>query len=133
MFRIRKFMGGTILFVLVQTMTINCFAAYKVSNYLANASHKTIFENKIIEMDTTLFNVVVDDKDELIVVQWKGINYEDREVQLMDAGGKIVQTTWLYTGSTVAYFDIQTLYNGEYLVRLSSGKTWFSRKIKIKK
>ena len=133
MFYKRLFILGCVMFFLAQTIVAKSFAAIVVGAPINNSVVKFMQKNKNIEKDTTLFNVVVDNKDELIVVQWKGINYEDREVQLMDGDGKMIQKTVLFTGSTVAYFDIQTIYNGEYLVRLSDGNVWFSKKIQIKK
>lgn len=46
---------------------------------------------------------------------------EDYKVELYDALGKLIQTQTVYQGSTMCYFDIQTLYSGVYLVKIGDG------------
>lgn len=45
----------------------------------------------------------------------------DLKVVLIDELGKIIQTQTLYQGSTMCYFDVQTLYAGVYFVKISDG------------
>lgn len=78
-------------------------------------------------------NVWWDDKDELIAVQWKGLNEEDRLLQLRSIDHTLVQQTQLYTGSTIAYFDTQILYAGDYWLMMEIGGNQYSKKIVIKK
>jgi hypothetical protein len=47
--------------------------------------------------------------------------------------GKLVQKTTLYQGSTIAYFDLRTVYEGEYVVVLSNANGRVSKKIVVKK
>jgi hypothetical protein len=60
------------------------------------------------------------EKSELIVVQSNGLINENLTIQLIDQNGKFIQETTLYQGSTLAYFDTQTLYNGDYTVKIIS-------------
>jgi hypothetical protein len=60
------------------------------------------------------------EKSELIVIQSIGLNKENLTLQLIDQNGKFIQETILYQGSTLAYFDTQTLYNGDYTVKIIS-------------
>lgn len=128
----RHFILFVVFFLCAALIAGKTFAATNVCNVTDTITPK-FNSAKNIEKDTLNFNVIIDDKDELLVVQWRGINYEDREVQLIDADEKIIQKTVLFTGSTVAYFDIQTIYNGAYWVRVSNGKEFFLKKILIKK
>ena len=80
----------------------------------------------------SIANIFVAPKQELIVVQWKNLNTEDRTIVLEDAEGREVKKTILYQGSTIAYFDTQTIYNGEYVVQISDGNKWFRKQITIK-
>ena len=42
---------------------------------------------------------------------------ENKELELIDANGKLVQKITIYQGSTIAYFDTKKLYSGEYFIR----------------
>ncbi len=58
------------------------------------------------------------EKSELIVIQSIHLNKENLTIQLIDPNGKFIQETTLYQGSTLAYFDTQTLYNGDYTLKI---------------
>ena len=66
---------------------------------------------------------------DLIAVQIGGLVENDLTVELMDVAGKLVTRTQINKGSTIAYFDVQTVYAGIYLVKVSSEQ--FSRTHKI--
>jgi len=34
--------------------------------------------------------------------------------------GRLIQTSSIFQGSTIAYFDTRTLYSGEYIIKVSS-------------
>ena len=50
-----------------------------------------------------------------------GLVAESVWFHLFDASGKRVQMTEVQAGSTLAYFDCRTLYNGVYFVQMSVG------------
>ena len=58
------------------------------------------------------------EKSELIVIQSIHLNKDNLTIQLIDQNGKFIQETILYQGSTLAYFDTQTLYNGDYTIKI---------------
>ena len=58
------------------------------------------------------------EKSELIVVQSIGLINENLTIQLIYQNVKFIQETTLFQGSTLAYFDTQTLYNGDYTVKI---------------
>jgi hypothetical protein len=57
---------------------------------------------------------------EFVAIQLREIAREDLLVELLDVKGALVQSTMLYQGSTLCYFDLRTVYNGAYFVRLSN-------------
>lgn len=57
---------------------------------------------------------------------------QDMKVELLDTLGKVIQTQTLYQGSTMCYFDVQTLYEGVYFVRIANDNISNSTKIIIK-
>jgi hypothetical protein len=60
---------------------------------------------------------------DLIAVQLKDILRNEVRLELFDATGKLVQNTSIYQGSTIGYFDTRTLYDGQYFVKISNGKS----------
>jgi hypothetical protein len=58
------------------------------------------------------------EKSELIVIQSIHLNKDNLTIQLIDQNGKFIHETTLYQGSTLAYFDTQTLYNGDYTLKI---------------
>ncbi len=71
--------------------------------------------------------------NDLMVVQYDALATEDIRIQLFDIDGKLVQTTTLIQGSTIAYFDTQTLYGGVYLMRIQIGSTLLTKKVLLSK
>jgi hypothetical protein len=74
---------------------------------------------------------MVDYQKELIAVQWKGLNREDRQVSLTDSSGKMYDQKLMYAGSTIVYFETQTLYEGIYILKVSDQPEWIYKNITI--
>jgi hypothetical protein len=73
------------------------------------------------------------EKSELIVIQSKGIITDNLIIRLYDSLGNKLQETTLYQGSTIAYLDTQTLYNGKYFVKITMPKEEIKEEIYINK
>jgi hypothetical protein len=69
--------------------------------------------------------------NDLLAIQWKSVNKQNSTIELFDIQGKLIQTTTLYQGSSVAYFDTRSLYDGEYIVRMAIGDQFITKKIII--
>jgi hypothetical protein len=70
---------------------------------------------------------------DLIVIQIDNLVKEDFAVELLDISGKLLQTKQLNKGSTIVYFDTQTLYSGTYLVKISNGSAQTTQKVVVQK
>lgn len=70
---------------------------------------------------------------ELIAIQLGDLINEDLEVDLIDITGKLIGSTKISRGSTIAYFDVQTVYSGTYIVRISNESFNLTRKVLITK
>jgi hypothetical protein len=70
---------------------------------------------------------------DLMAIQMDNLVKEDFTVELLDITGKLLQTKQLNKGSTIAYFDTQTVYSGTYLVRISNGQAQITRKVVLQK
>lgn len=56
-----------------------------------------------------------------------------RKIELIDELGRVVQTQILYQGSTMCYFDLQTVYSGIYFVRVTDGDNIETTKVVVSK
>ena len=65
----------------------------------------------------------------MLAVQINKVQSVDLHLQLLDINGRLVQQSTIYQGSTLAYFDTRTLYDGEYIVKLSDGKQVHTEKV----
>jgi len=80
------------------------------------------------EMNITVFpNPAAD----LIAIQINGLVKEDVKVQLIDVSGRLIEEKTINKGQTISYFDIQTLYAGTYIVRLTNNTSTTNKKIII--
>lgn len=107
----------------------------------ANRSISTISEsttvytgaNDITQVDLDAMNVSItpNPSSDLVAIQISGVNEHELKVELMDISGKLIQTTQIHQGQTIAYFDVQTLYSGTYLIRLSSNNAYIVKKVVV--
>ena len=70
---------------------------------------------------------------DLIAVQLGDLVKEDYTIELLDLTGRVVQKKQITAGSTIAYFDTQTLYAGTYFVKISNGQGQATRKVVVTK
>ena len=70
---------------------------------------------------------------DLIAIQIGGLVKEDLKAELIDLSGKIIQSTRINQGMTIAYFDVQTVYGGVYLLRVSNSTYNWTGKVIITK
>lgn len=69
---------------------------------------------------------------DLLLVQVDHLLKYDLDIEMYDMSGKLLMKTQMIKGSTIAYFDTQTLYNGTYMVKISNGKNTISKKVIVK-
>ena len=70
---------------------------------------------------------------DLIAVQVNALVTDQFKVELIDIRGKLISETTIRPGSTIAYFDVQTVYEGVYLVRISNGESQSTKRVVIVK
>lgn len=76
-------------------------------------------------------NIFPNPAADYIAVQIGNMTNENVAVDLYDITGRALQHTTLYQGSTIAYFDTKTLYNGNYIVRLKTSAGTISKQVAI--
>jgi YHYH protein/Secretion system C-terminal sorting domain len=70
---------------------------------------------------------------DIIAIQLGDLVKEDYTIELMDLTGRLVQKTQINKGSTIAYFDTQSLYAGTYLVKISNEQAQKTQKVVVQK
>jgi len=76
--------------------------------------------NDSFEINEVGVSIIPNPASNLIAVQIKDLITNNLDITLYDINGKVIKNKKIYAGSTIAYFNVQTLYNGIYLVRISS-------------
>lgn len=66
---------------------------------------------------------------DLLAVQVNELVGNQIKIELLDLSGKLLNSKVINSGSTISYFDTQTLYGGVYLVKLSTDKYSTTRKV----
>lgn len=96
------------------------------TTYLATSLSKTKFDNLNI-------SIFPNPANDLVAIQFSGVIEDNLQVQLFDITGKLVKSSSINKGSTIAYFDVQTLYNGTYIIKITNGENSTTRRIVIAK
>ena len=69
------------------------------------------------------FDVFPNPGMDLLAIQANGLVKNPLEVRLLTSSGLLVFETSIFPGQTIAYFDIQTLTQGIYIVDINTGKS----------
>lgn len=70
---------------------------------------------------------------DLIAIQLNGLVKDDYAVELRDLTGKLIKNTTVQKGSTIAWFDVQPVYEGVYFIRISNNGMTREEKVIVKK
>jgi len=85
------------------------------------------------EFETMNFAVIPNPATDLIAVQVSGLTKDDLTVELIDLTGKSLLQSQISAGTTIAYFDVATIYEGTYFVRISGDGNSTVRKVIVMK
>jgi hypothetical protein len=85
------------------------------------------------ELDQLTIQLVPNPASDLVAIQVKGLVDENLSVSLIDLTGRIISTQQIYAGSTITYFDTQTIYAGEYIISIASKNGVVNKKLMIVK
>lgn len=78
-------------------------------------------------------NIFPNPSADLLAIQMDDLVKEDYTIELYDLTGKLMQSSKINAGSTIAYFDTQALYSGTYLIKISNGTAQITRKVVVQK
>ncbi|MFZ9029600.1 MAG: YHYH protein [Crocinitomicaceae bacterium] len=82
-------------------------------------------------IDNLNINVFPNPATDLVAVQVSGVLHEDLQVELIDMTGRTVASTKISSGQTIAYFNVDTVYSGSYIVRIANEHSVSDKKIMI--
>jgi hypothetical protein len=82
---------------------------------------------------SSAFTVMPNPASDLIAVQYKGLLEENTDVLLYNVNGTLIQKTKINKGQTIAYFNIETLYDGTYILKIQNSSISESHKVIVHK
>jgi hypothetical protein len=89
--------------------------------------------NNISILNHTKITVFPNPASDLIAIQLGGLNRNNVQITLSDMNGKKISSTSIPPGSTITYYDVQTVYEGNYLLHFDDGINQLTRKINIQR
>jgi len=87
--------------------------------------------NAISKLNTSDITLYPNPSTDLIAIQLNGLNTSNVTIRLIDLMGREISQTTIRPGSTIAYYDVQAVYEGTYLLEFTDGNTTFSKKVVI--
>jgi hypothetical protein len=80
-------------------------------------SSSELSENSAVEL-----KVFPNPTNDVLMVQLSNLIKENVTIKLVDLTGKVIDKKIIYQGSTIAYFDVSTVYSGQYIIQIGEGK-----------
>ena len=108
--------------------------ATTVNNITETVSTYTPSSSSVEDVNFDLkFSIYPNPSTDFIAIQADGLVSNNITLQLYDINGKLVRESQIAQGSTIWYLDTQTLYAGEYLVKINDGVNSVTKKVIIQK
>lgn len=85
----------------------------------------------VINVEEVQVNVFPNPASDLVGIQLMNSNTENFTVRLFDMQGRLMMTSQIKQGSTIAYFDTKTIYSGQYIVEISNDISGITKKITV--
>lgn len=82
-----------------------------------------------LDMENLNIKVIPNPASDLVAIQVSGLVKENLNITLLDIMGRTLQQKTIQAGQTLTYFDIQTLYEGTYIVQIANGEAVRTEKI----
>lgn len=96
-----------------------------------NESTTEYLSNNSFDINEVGISVIPNPASDLIAVQIKDLITSDLNITLFDINGKSIEIKKINAGSTIAYFNIETLYDGIYLIKISSKDFTITKRVII--
>lgn len=99
-----------------------------VTTYTPSTTDINLVTNQNLDL-----SVYPNPASEFVAVQLNNLSKQNVNIELYDMLGKLIQTTTIYQGSTIAYFDTRTLYAGQYILKTNLNEKVIPKTISIAK
>lgn len=87
--------------------------------------------NNISVLKNTKITIFPNPASDLIAIQLGGLTRRNVKITLSDLNGKEISSTSIPSGSTIAYYDVQAVYEGNYLLHFDDEIIQMTRKISV--
>jgi len=84
-------------------------------------------------MNDLSFSIYPNPTKEFLAIQANGLVKQNINLKLYDLSGKLVTESAILQGSTIWYLDVRTVYNGQYILHITSGTETRTKKVSIQK
>jgi hypothetical protein len=76
-----------------------------------------------IEEQEISANIFPNPTNDLLIIQLNGLNKLDTKLELLDLNGRTIIEQSILQGSTIGYINVSTVYQGNYLLKITNGNT----------
>jgi len=84
-------------------------------------------------MNDLSFSIYPNPTKEFLAIQANGLVKQNINLKLYDLSGKLITESAILQGSTIWYLDVRTVYNGQYILHITSGTETRTKKVIIQK
>jgi len=81
------------------------------------------------EMNRMQFTVYPNPAQDFVAVQVGDLVTSQIKVSMLDMTGRLIQQVFINPGSTIAYLDTRTVYDGQYIIQIASGESMRTSKV----
>jgi hypothetical protein len=89
--------------------------------------------NPNFDLEKLNFKIYPNPVNEMIIIQSSEMITENLKADLIDEQGRIVASKEFLQGSTICYFETDTIYNGLYFLKIASDNNVKTYKVILKK
>ena len=72
----------------------------------------------LLDLEKINLEIFPNPASDLLIIQAEALVFENLNVHLLDMRGRVVEETQIKKGSTLAFFDVQSIYEGSYVLRI---------------
>jgi hypothetical protein len=109
-------------------------SAVKVTSITeTTTTYNPILSATAFDIDALDFKVFPNPTADLIAIQSSEMISENLQAELIDEQGRIIATKSFLQGSTICFFETDTIYNGVYFLKISASNKLKTFKVIIKK
>ena len=83
------------------------------------------------DFESMKVNIFPNPATDLIAIQIGGLVQDNLQVNLFDLSGKLIQKATINAGSTMTYFDVQSVYEGTYIIQIMNGSNITAKKVVV--